>query len=99
MDTTQQFIARKLPASLQRFAPPFTSALLDDPPLTEALGLPCPPRFATGAVKLGYQLRNIVIRLRKPATSSWFTPGRPVSSVYPHGYQLADLGPDSARQD
>jgi hypothetical protein len=99
MDTTQQFIARKLPAWLRRFAPPFTSALLDDPPLTEALGLPRPPPGAIPAVKLGYQLRNIVIRLRKPATGSWFTPGRPVSTVYPHGYQLADLGPDTARQD
>jgi hypothetical protein len=99
MDTTQQFIARKLPAWMQRFAPSFTSALLDDPPLTEALGLPRPPRATTRAVTLGYQLRNIVIRLRKPATSSWFTPGRPVSSVYPHGYQLADLGPETARHD
>ena len=99
MDTTQQFIARKLPAWMQRFAPSFTSALLDDPPLTEALGLPRPPRGTTRAVTVGYQLRNIVIRLRKPATSSWFTPGRPVSSVYPHGYQLADLGPETARHD
>jgi hypothetical protein len=99
MDTTQRFIARKLPAWMQPFAPAFTSALLDDPPLTEALGLPRPLRGSTQAVTVGYQLRNIVIRLRKPATSSWFTPGRPVSSVYPHGYQLADLGPDTAHHD
>ena len=31
MDTTQQLIVRKLPARAQRFAPPFTSALLDQP--------------------------------------------------------------------
>jgi hypothetical protein len=99
MNTTQQFIARKLPAWMQRFAPPFTSALLDDSPLLEALGLPRPPRGGALAVTFGYQLRNIVIRLRKPAIDSWFTPGRPVSTVYPHGYQLADLGPETARQD
>ena len=99
LDTTQQFIARKLPAWMQRFAPSFTSALLDDPLLTEALGLPRPPPGTARMVTVGYQLRNIVIRLRKPATSSWFTPGRPVSSVYPHGYQLADLGPETARHD
>jgi len=99
METTQQFIARKLPAWLQRFAPRFTSALLDDSQLVEALGLPRPPRGLTVAVKFGYQLRNIVIRLRKPATGSWFTPGRPVSTVYPHGYQLTDLGPNAARHD
>jgi hypothetical protein len=97
MDTTQQFIARKLPAWLQHFAPTFTSALLDDPQLAEALGLPRAPRVASVAVNLGYQLRNAMLRVKKPATSSWFTPGRPVSTVYPHGYQLADLGPDSAR--
>jgi hypothetical protein len=97
MDTTQQLIARKLPARAQRLAPPFTSSLLDQPALTDALGLPHPPKGATVAVKIGYQLRNIVIRFSKPATASWFTPGRRVSTVYPHGYQLTDLGPDTAR--
>jgi hypothetical protein len=97
MDTTQQLIARKLPARAQRLAPPFTSSLLDQPALTDALGLPRPPWGATVAVKIGYRMRNIVIRFRKPATASWFTPGRRVSTVYPHGYQLADLGPDTGR--
>ena len=44
MDTTQQFLVRKLPRRLQRLGPVVTSALLDDPPLTQALGLPRPPR-------------------------------------------------------
>ena len=97
MDTTQQFIVRKFPRWLQRLGPTFTSALLDDRPLTQALGLPRPPWGASTAVDLAYFLRNVVIRLRQPATASWFVPGRPVSTVYPHGYRLADLGPDTAR--
>lgn len=97
MDTTQQLIVRKLPPRLQRLGPTVTSALLDDPLLTQALGLPPPPRGARTVVDLAYTLRNTAIRLRKPATASWFVPGRPVSTVYPHGYRLADLGPDTAR--
>lgn len=97
MDTTQQLIVRKLPPRLQRLGPTVTSALLDDPPLTQALGLPPPPRGARTVVDLAYTLRNTAIRLRKPATASWFVPGRPVSTVYPHGYRLADLGPDATR--
>jgi hypothetical protein len=95
MDITQQFLVRKLPARLQRLGPTVTSALLDDPPLTQALGLPSPPRGGRTIVDLAYTVRNTITRLRKPATASWFVPGRPVSTVYPHGYQPADLGPDT----
>ena len=98
MDTTQQFLVRKLPARLQRLGPTITSALLDDPPLTIALGLPSPPKGGRTVVDLAYTLRNTFIRLRKPAAASWFVPGRPVSTVYPHGYQLADLGPDTPHE-
>lgn len=95
MDVTQQFLVRKFPTWLQRLGPTATSALLDDPPLTHALGLPNPPPGARSSVNLAYTLRNLVIRLRKPAAASWFVPGRPVSTLYPHGYRLADLGPDA----
>ena len=97
MDVTQQFLVRKFPTWLQRLGPTATSALLDDPPLTHALGLPNPPPGARSSVNLAYTLRNLVIRLRKPAAASWFVPGRPVSTLYPHGYRLADLGPDTTR--
>ncbi len=97
MDATQQFLVRKVPHRLRPLGPTVTSALLDDPPLTQALGLPRPPPGARAVVNAAYTLRNTVIRLRKPATTSWFVPGRPVSNVYPQGYRLADLGPDTAR--
>ena len=95
MDITQRLIVRKLPARLHGLGRPLTSALLNEPQLTRAIGLPRPPPGAVAAVNAAYGLRNILIRLRKPATTPWFTPGRPVSTVYPHGYQLADLGPDA----
>jgi hypothetical protein len=98
MDVTQQFLVRKFPAWLHRLGPTVTTALLDDPPLTDALGLPRPLPGARASIDLTYSLRNIVIRLRKPAAASWFVPGRPVSTVYPHGYRLDDLGPDATHK-
>jgi len=95
MDTTQQLVVRKLPTPLRRLGPVVASSLLDEPTLADALGLPRPPLGATAAIKSAYGARNALIRLKKPATAPWFTPGQPVSTVYPHGYRLADLGPDA----
>lgn len=94
MDATQRIIVRKFPKRLQWLGPPFTTALLDERPLTDALGLPRPLPGARVLVRAIYIMRNVITRLRKPSTTPWFVPGRPVSSVYPTGYELADLGPD-----
>ena len=29
----------------------------------------------------------------------WFVSGSPVSTVYPYGYQLSDVGPDTTRAE
>lgn len=93
MQATQEVIVRKVPAALHRIAPALTSALLDDPKLTDALGLRRSALINRLLVGLVYKARNLRTRLRAAATEPWFVAGRPVYDVYPHGYQLADLGP------
>jgi hypothetical protein len=93
MEVTQQFIVRKLPARLHGLGPSLTSSLLNEPPLSRALGLPQPRAIAAATVTAVYWLRNLRAHFRKTSTTSWFTPGRPVSAVYPTGYQPGDLGP------
>lgn len=72
-------------------APVHVDAMTDRPPigephLTDAHGLPPPPIITRSSVNTGYAIRNSVMRWS--AAQSWFTPGRPISGVYPHGYQL-----------
>lgn len=95
MSATQGVIDRRLPRMLRARAAWLTSALLDEPTLSAALGLPRAPLAARRLVGLSYRLRNVVTRCRRPPTDPWFVPGRPAGTVYPDGYRLGDLGPSS----
>jgi hypothetical protein len=99
MNATQAVIVRKVPTMLHGIAPALTSALLDDPKLTDALGLQRPSLVNRILVTLVYRARNIRTRLRGAAIEPWFITGRPVYDVYPHGYQLAHLGPSGDSPD
>ena len=96
MTATQQLIVRKLPTPTAPIRDPTSpvrswtnrhSPRHSDYPAHREVSVP--PSTSPTPCEIP------VIRLRKPATASWFVPGRPVSNVYPHGYQLAELGPDA----
>ncbi len=93
MESTQQIIVRKLPGPTKRIGPALTSALFDQPELTNALGLPSPNWPLARAVDGVFFARKVSRRLRPAAAESWFKPGRSGGSVYPHGYSLHQLGP------
>jgi len=85
-----QVLRRRLPAPLRPIAPQVNAALIGDPRVAAAIGLP-----SAGAVEgLILNLSRVTGRLTaaKPApTRSWFTPGQPAGQIYPHGYHLDDL--------
>ena len=93
MAATQRVIADRLPRPLRPLAVPATAALLDER-LCRALGLEPAGPMVRRLTRAALRIRGAVVRRRPPRTTSWFAPGRPVS-VYPQGYQLSDLGPDS----
>lgn len=95
MSATQRVVAGRIPRLLRRSTPRLTSALLGEPPLSEALGLPRVGRPARCLVDAAYRLRNVVNRWRRPPTGPWFVPGQPAGEVYPDGYRLSELGPPS----
>lgn len=96
MHATGGVIAEMLPARLRPLAAPVTAALLE-PRLVAALGLHEPPAAVRLAVRLALRLRAVRERRRPPRSEGWFVPGRQVRGVYPHGYDLHDLGPDWLR--
>ena len=65
-------------------------ALMDEP-LREALGLPRQPAWFTRAVRRGLRVRAFVLRFFPPRDEAY----RHRASTYPHGYTLADIGPES----
>jgi hypothetical protein len=93
MASTQQIIVRHLPKPLKQFGPSITSALFDQPDLTQALDLPSPNRALVRTIDAAYSVRNFATRQKAARTDSWFVPGRPAGSVYAHGYSLDELGP------
>lgn len=99
MESTQQIIVRKLPGPTKRIGPALTSALFDQPHLTDALGLPTPNWPLARAVDGVFLARKVFRRLRPAAAESWFEPGRSAGSVYPQGYSLHQLGPPAGRAD
>lgn len=74
------------------------TALLDEPRVAEALGLPDPGPALRAGVSTAARLRAAITPQRRPRTESAFTPGQPVAGVYPQGYALDDLGPFSTHQ-
>jgi hypothetical protein len=92
MQATVGIIAKSLPRPLRRFAPLMTSAMADDA-LCQSLGLRPAPTWTKALARLVFAGRGVIVRRMAPREASWFTPGARARSVYPHGYTIADLGP------
>lgn len=83
------------PRLLQPHTTAITSALFDDPQVSHALGLPPPRRTITAALAALYTLRRGLQRLSPPRSEPAFTPGQPAGKIYPAGYDLDHIGPET----
>ncbi|WP_218063946.1 oxygenase MpaB family protein [Arthrobacter wenxiniae] len=93
MDSTMQVLEDTLPRPVRPFTRTVLSAMFDDDRLTDALGLPRRRRWSRILLNRALALRNLLVRGKPLADEPRFSPGRPVSSIYPNGYILADVGP------
>lgn len=94
-DAVLRVLRRRLPLPLRPIAGRVNAALIGDHLVSEAIGLPA----AGGAATLMTTMANfnaLRTRRRPAPQQSWFTPGQAAGQIYPHGYQLADLGDGSA---
>lgn len=99
LDLTQvtlRVLGTRMPRLVRPWVPQLTSALVDDAPVSDALGLPRQGRATKFVLDAGAGLRRFVERRRRPPSEPSFWPGRPAGQVYPHGYQLDQVGPKSA---
>jgi hypothetical protein len=83
----------RLPRPLRRQAAMVTSALLNDARFCAAVSLPAPRRLAVPLIDLAFGVRKLGQRLSPPPDEPSFTPGQAAGGVYPHGYQLDEIGP------
>lgn len=86
-------LADQLPRPLRPHADHVLSAMFDDPELARGLGLPRPRRAVAAALTAAMDARNWRRRRQPAASTSWFEPGITGHQVYPHGYDLSNLGP------
>lgn len=96
MKHVQTLIERELPAPLRRLGGSVTGALLDQR-TRAALGLPEPSAALVGSIRAALRLRAAAERRARPRPRSRFNSGGPVEGLYPHGYDVTDLGPSGAR--
>jgi len=96
MGATLLVFRNRLPRPIRPLAAPLLSSYFGDAKLTDALGLPAAPWILSAAIRLVYALRNVLLRRRPAAKTSWFVPGTPTHDVYPDGYTLDQLGPQSS---
>lgn len=89
-------LAQRLPRPVRSWAPELTSALVNDPAVAQALGLPSTSRGVSAVLRSAAALRRVIERRRPPSADPSFWPGRPAGDVYPHGYQLSEAGPSGA---
>lgn len=80
------------PWPLRPLAPKTFTALMDEPRIADALGLPAPGPIFSAAVSATQRLRATLVPYRAPRNDPAFLPGRAVSGIYPDGYALDDLG-------
>lgn len=82
------------PTFVRPLATPIFTILLNDRAVAQALGLRPLPQPLQRAAVAAMRLRATFKRETSPRTRPIFTPGKVVRGIYPHGYDLADLGPD-----
>jgi hypothetical protein len=92
MQATQSAMATRMPRGARWASPTLVRLMLDDR-LCKALSLPVPAPTARRAFALAMAARRAVVRRRPVRTEPRFRPGRSGKDVYPHGYELEDLGP------
>lgn len=83
------------PAAARPLTASIFTLLLNDARVAAALGLRPPPRLIQAAVRTVGRGYGSIQSLRPPSSKEVFAPGRDVPEMYPHGYQLSDLGPAS----
>lgn len=84
-------LRRRLPLPLRPWARQLNAALIGDPRVAAAVGLP--PAGRTEPLMLTVaRLNGAVTARRAVPNQAWFTPGQPAGRIYPHGYRLEDLG-------
>jgi hypothetical protein len=86
-------LRHRTPKPIRPFTAQMTSALLDEPEISAALGLPAPNPILTGSLRTALAVQRLRRRRSRPPEKPAFTPGQPAGSVYPHGYVLEQLGP------
>jgi hypothetical protein len=89
--TRDLFFGWFLPKSLHRFGAPFIYAIMDDR-LRDAVGFPAPSlrlrRFVDRALKVRARVLRFLPVRRRPRLIT-----RQKHPTYPHGYEIAELGP------
>lgn len=93
MHATKHVMREQLPRPLKPAATMLTRLILDDH-VAQAVGLKPAPRTGKALMRLIGTIRRRIGHRRAIRSESWFKPGRAVDRVYPHGYQLGDLGPN-----
>lgn len=93
MDSTVRVFQNRLPGALRPLAKRLISTMLDDDPLTDALGLPRAGRISRTVLKTGLVAHNVIRRRRPLKTKPHFIPGHAGSTLYPGGYSLDQIGP------
>lgn len=96
MRHVQSLIESELPAPLRRLGGSVTGALLDQR-TRAALALPEPNPALTASITAALRVRATAERRTAPRPRARFNSGGPVEGLYPHGYDVTDLGPTSAR--
>lgn len=93
MNATVQVFQSMQPRFLHPLTRLMIATMLDDARLTKALGLPQSTWWSRVALHAGLAMRNEIRRHTPLSKTPSFTPGQSAPPVYPHGYDLADVGP------
>lgn len=88
-------LRRRLPLPLRPIAGRVNAALIGDPLVSGAIGLPPAGAVQTLMTSLAH-VTAALTRRRAAPQQSWFTPGQAAGRIYRHGYQIDDLGDGSA---
>ncbi len=92
MQATQGALVTRMPRGARWASPTLVRLMLDDR-LCEALSLQRPSRAARQCFALAMRARGGLVAKRPMRAEPRFRPGRSGKDVYPHGYELEDLGP------
>lgn len=93
MKATVEVFQSMQPRMLHPLTRLMIGTMLDDARLTEALGLPRSTWWSRVVLDAGLAVRNEIRRHTPLRAEPSFRSGQPLTPVYPHGYQLADVGP------